>query len=38
MSKRILIIKDLATAGQSDNSADFGVTMIQGVEKVRFIK
>jgi len=36
--KRILIIKDLATAGQSDNSADFGVTMIQGVEKVRFIK
>ena len=36
--KRILSIKDLATAGQSDNSADFGVTMIQGVEKVRFIK
>lgn len=36
--KRVINIKDLATAGQSDNSADFGVTMIQGVEKVRFIK
>jgi len=35
--KRVINIKELAIAGQSDNSADFGVTMIQGVEKVRFI-
>lgn len=36
--KRVINIIDLKTAGNSDNSADFGVTMIQGVEKVRFIK
>ena len=36
--KLTLNISDLATRGQSQNSADFGVTMIEGVEKVRFIK
>ena len=36
--KRTLCIADLAIKGQAKNSAEFGVTMIEGVEKVRFIK
>lgn len=36
--KRTLDITLLAKAGDADNSAEFGVTMIEGVEKVRFIK
>ena len=36
--KRVLDIIGLKTEGQSDNSADFGVTMIEGVEMVRLIK
>lgn len=37
-AKRTLCIADLATRGDAKNSAEFGVTMIAGVEKVRFIK
>ena len=36
--KRTLNIFDLATKGQALNSAEFGVTMIEGVEKVRLAK
>jgi hypothetical protein len=36
--KRTLSISDLVSKGNTGNSAEFGVTMIQGVEKVRFIK
>ena len=36
--KRTLNIQDLATKGNANNSAEFGVTMIEGVEKVRFVK
>jgi hypothetical protein len=36
--KRTLNIIDLAAKGNALNSAEFGVTMIEGVEKVRFIK
>ena len=36
--KRTLDIAALAAKGQAANSAEFGVTMIEGVEKVRFIK
>jgi hypothetical protein len=35
---RALDIAALALAGGAKNSAEFGVTMIEGVEKVRFIK
>lgn len=38
VDKRTLNIADLAGKGKADNSAEFGVTMIEGVEKVRFIK
>ncbi|MEN3326820.1 MAG: hypothetical protein V7638_1627 [Acidobacteriota bacterium] len=36
--KRTLNILDLAGKGTAQNSAEFGVTMIEGAEKVRFIK
>ena len=36
--RRTLDIADLATKGKASNSAQFGVTMIEGVDKVRFIK
>ncbi|HEY5778598.1 MAG TPA: hypothetical protein VIT00_07650, partial [Terrimicrobiaceae bacterium] len=36
--KRSLDIADLATKGKASNSAQFGVAMIEGVDKVRFIK
>lgn len=36
--KRTLDIADLAKTADANNSAEFGVTMIEGVEKVRFIK
>jgi hypothetical protein len=35
--KRTLDITHLAQLGKADNSAEFGVTMIEGVEKVRFM-
>jgi hypothetical protein len=38
IDKRTLNILDLASKGQALNSAEFGVTMIEGAEKVRFIK
>lgn len=37
-AKRTLNISDLATKGNAKNSAEFGVTMIEGAEKVRFVK
>lgn len=37
-AKRTLNISDLATKGKANNSAEFGVTMIEGAEKVRFVK
>ena len=36
--RRTLDIADLATKGKASDSAQFGVTMIEGVDKVRFIK
>lgn len=36
--KRALNIADLASKGTAANSAEFGVTMIEGAEKVRFVK
>lgn len=36
--KRTLNIHDLVLKGNANNSAEFGVTMIEGVEKVRFVK
>jgi hypothetical protein len=36
--KRTLNIHDLVVKGHANNSAEFGVTMIEGVEKVRFVK
>jgi hypothetical protein len=36
--KRTLNIHDLIVKGNALNSAEFGVTMIEGVEKVRFVK
>ena len=36
--KRTLNVIDLASKGKAVNSAEFGVTMIEGAEKVRFIK
>jgi hypothetical protein len=36
--KRTLEIRKLATTAKAANSAEFGVTMIDGAEKVRFIK
>jgi len=36
--KRTVNIHDLVVKGNANNSAEFGVTMIEGVEKVRFIK
>ena len=36
--KRALDILELAGKGQAADSAEFGVTIIEGVEKVRFIK
>lgn len=36
--KRTLDIGRLAARGGAKNSADFGVTMIEGVERVRFVK
>ncbi|HEU4834352.1 MAG TPA: hypothetical protein VFS90_08060 [Pyrinomonadaceae bacterium] len=36
--RRTLNILDLKDKGNADNSAEFAVTMIEGVEKVRFIK
>jgi hypothetical protein len=36
--RRTLDITALAAVEKATNSAEFGVTMIEGVEKVRFIK
>ena len=36
--KRVLAIGELATLLQATNSANFGLQMIEGVEKVRFVK
>jgi hypothetical protein len=36
--KRTLNIRAVATTAKAGNSADFGFTMIEGAEKVRFIK
>jgi hypothetical protein len=37
-AKRTISISDLVAREKAQNSAEFGKTMIQGVEKVRFIK
>ncbi len=37
-AKRIVSISDLVARENAQNSAEFGKTMIHGVQKVRFIK